>query len=195
MKNGHKLVFACCCVAAGVLSLHFLGPEAVAAEEASSWRPGYDLALRYINFGILVFVFLKYGKTPLLNFLRGEKDKVARQIDKIESKKKVATDKIKESRQALEEGQARFVELKARIVQQGERKKEEIVQDARQRSVIMIEDTKQKIGFQITQAKSTIREELLDAAIAFALEKLPKEITVEDNQRFVDQYLARAEKK
>jgi len=195
MKNGTKFVFACCCVAAGILSLHFLGPEAVAAEEASNWRSGYDLILRYLNFGIIVFVFIKYGKTPLLNFLKGEKDKIARQIDKIERKKKVATDKIRESRQALEEGQERFAEMKVRIVRQGERKKKEIIKDARQLSSAMIEDTKRKIGFQIIQARSAIREELVDAAVSLAMENLPGEITAEDNQKFVDQYLTRAERK
>ena len=195
MKKADTIVTFCYSVVACVLGLHFLGSEAFAAEQASNWRVWYDLALRYINFGILVFIFLKYGKTPLFNFLRGEKDKVAREIEKIEDKKKIATDKIKESRQALEDSQTRFAEVKERIVGQGERKKRDIIQDAQQQSVIMMSETKRRIENQLFQAKSTIRSEILDAAINVAMERLPQEVTEADNQRFIDQYLASAQTK
>jgi len=195
MKKADTIATFCHWVMACGLGLHFLGSDAFAAEQASNWRVWYDLALRYINFGILVFVFLKYGKTPLLNFLRGEKDKVAREIEKIEDKKKIATDKIKESRQALEESQARFAEVKERIVGQGEKKQQDIIQDARQQGAIMISETKRRIENQLFQAKSTIRAEILDAAITVAMERLPQEVTEADNQRFIDQYLASAQTK
>ena len=99
MKRVEKIAVLCVSVLAVLSGVHFFGTEAFAAEEAGNWRTWYDLALRYINFGILVFVFIKYGKTPLINFLKGEKDKVVREIEKIEEKKKAATDQIKESRQ------------------------------------------------------------------------------------------------
>ncbi|MFH2219476.1 MAG: ATP synthase F0 subunit B [Pseudomonadota bacterium] len=192
MKNIPKFNMICCFILAGILSLHFLGPEAFAAEEAGDWRTVYDLVLRYINFGIIVFVFFKYGKTPLMNFLRGEKDKVARQIERIESQQKAATDKIRESRQALDEGRERYADIKQRIVEQGERKKEEMISDARQLSALMIADTKRKIDFNIIRARKRVRDELLDAAIEVAMERLPGMITAEDSQRFVDQYIAGA---
>ena len=195
MKKADTVAVFCYSMVACVLGLHFLGSEALAAEQASDWRVWYDLVLRYINFGIIVFVFLKYGKNPLLNFLRGEKDKVAREIEKIEDKKKIATDKIKESQQALEDSQARFAEVKERIVGQGEKKKQDIIQDAQQQSVIMISETKRRIENQLFQAKSMIRTEILDEAISIAMERLPKEVTEEDNQRFIDQYLASAQTK
>jgi len=195
MKKTDTIATFCYWVMACGLGLHFLGSEAFAAEQTSNWRVWYDLALRYINFGIFVFVFLKYGKTPLLNFLRGEKDKVAREIEKIEDKKRAATDKIKESQQALEDGKVRFVELKERIVDQGEKKKQDIIQDAQNQSAIMIAETQRKVEYQLLRAKRTIREELLDAAIVMALERLPQEITEADNQRFIEQYLASAQTK
>lgn len=195
MKNANRFNTICYGILAGILSLHFLGTEAFAAEAAGDWRTVYDLVLRYINFGIIVFIFLKYGKTPLMNFLRGEKDKVARQIERIESQKKAATDKITESRQALDESQERYAEIKQRIVEQGERKKEELIADARQLSAVMIADTKRKIDFKIIRARKKIRDELLDEAIDMAMERLPGMITAEDSQRFVDQYIASARRK
>jgi F-type H+-transporting ATPase subunit b len=54
----------------------------------------------------------------------------------------------------------------------------------------MIEDAKRKIEYQILQARNTIRSQMLDAAIDLAMERLPREITDEDNEKFIDQYIA-----
>ena len=96
------------------------------------------------------------------------------------------------ARITLDESQERFAELKERIVHQGEKKKQEIVKEAHNLSEVMIEDAKRKIEYQILQARNTIRAQMLDAAIDLAMERLPREITDEDNEKFIDQYIASA---
>ena len=182
MKKFNIKILFCCYIIVSVLSLLFLRHE----------RFWYDLVLRYFNFGIIVFVFIKYAKTPLMDFLRGQKEELARELKKIEDKKKEAIDKIDVARITLEESQKRFAELKERIVHQGEKKKQEIFKEAHNLSEVMIEDAKRKIEYQILQARNTIRAQMLDAAIDLAMERLPREITDEDNEKFIDQYIASA---
>ncbi len=189
MRCVNKIVLLCCCIMAGLLSLHFLGHDAVAAEKASSWRPIYDLILRWINFGIIVFLVLKYAKNPLMNFLRGQKEKVAREIKGLEEKKQGITANIEETLRAIDESEVRFAELKERIVRQGERKKEAIIQSAQNQSKSMLEDAKRRIDTHFIQAKNTFRAEMIDKAIDLAMERLPKEITAEDNDKFTSEYL------
>jgi F-type H+-transporting ATPase subunit b len=172
-----------------VLSLHFLGHDALAAEKSSSWRPMYDLILRWINFGIIVFVIVKYGKTPIMNFLRGEKDKLAQEINRLENEKKEATAKIKEALKSIDDSEVRFADLKNRIIQQGEKKKTEIIESAQNQSKMMLEDAKRRIGTHFLQAKNELREELLDRALDMAMEQLPGEITHEDNDKFTRLFL------
>ncbi|MBW2198188.1 MAG: hypothetical protein JRF58_10145 [Deltaproteobacteria bacterium] len=64
MKYMNKVIGVFCCFMAVVLSLHFLGHDAFAAEKSSNWRPMYDLILRYINFGIIVFLMAKKKSWP-----------------------------------------------------------------------------------------------------------------------------------
>ncbi|MGD8448126.1 MAG: ATP synthase F0 subunit B, partial [Desulfobacterales bacterium] len=154
------------------------------------WPPIYDEILLWINFGIIAFVFVKYGKTPLMNFLRGQKEKVAKDIERVEQKKEEAVNRIKEIQKVLDEKDARFAIIKDRIVRQGERKKQEIVESAHQQSQMMLNDAKRRIDSQFVQAKSAFRAELIDAAIELAMQRLPLEITDEDNDKFLDQYLA-----
>ncbi|MGD2149684.1 MAG: ATP synthase F0 subunit B [Desulfobacterales bacterium] len=190
MKRINKIVRLCCFIIAGAASSHFLGLDALASEGSGGWRPIYDEILLWINFGIIAFVFVKYGKTPLMNFLRGQKEKVAKDIERVEQKKEEAVNRIKEIQKVLDEKDARFAIIKDRIVRQGERKKQEIVESAHQQSQMMLNDAKRRIDSQFVQAKSAFRAELIDAAIELAMQRLPLEITDEDNDKFLDQYLA-----
>jgi F-type H+-transporting ATPase subunit b len=172
-----------------VLSLHFLGHDALAAEKSSSWRPTYDIILRWINFGIIVFVIVKYGKTPIMNFLRGQKDKLAQEINRLENEKEDVKAKIKETLKAVDESEVRFAKLKDRIIQQGEKKKTEIIESAQNQSKMMLEDAKRRIDTHFLQAKNEFRAELIDRAMDMAMERLPKEMTPEDNDKFTRLFL------
>ena len=172
-----------------VLSLHFLGHDALAAEKSSGWRPMYDLILRWINFGIIAFLIVKYGKTPIMNFLRGQKDKLAQEINRLENEKEDAKAKIKETLKAVDESEVRFSELKDRIIRQGEKKKTEIIESAQNQSKLMLEDGKRRIDTYFLQAKSEFRDELIDRAMDMAMERLPREITPQDNDKFTHLFL------
>lgn len=189
MRCVHKIVLIGSCIIAGILSLHFWGYEAFAAEKSSSWRPIYDLILRWINFGIIVFLVIKYLKTPIMNFLRGQKEKLAQEIKRLEDKKQGISENIEETLKTIDESEVRFAELKERIVYQGEKKKEAIIQTAQKQSKIMLEDAKRRIDNYFIQAKTKFRAELIDRAIDLAMEKLPKEITAEDNEKLTSEYL------
>ncbi|MGD2028362.1 MAG: ATP synthase F0 subunit B [Desulfobacterales bacterium] len=189
MRCVHKIVLIGSCIIAGILSLHFWGYEAFAAEKSSSWRPIYDLILRWINFGIIVFLVIKYLKTPIMNFLRGQKEKLAQEIKRLEDKKQGISENIEETLKTIDESEVRFAELKERIVYQGEKKKEAIIQTAQKQSKIMLEDAKRRIDTYFIQAKTKFRAELIDRAIDLAMEKLPKEITAEDNEKLTSEYL------
>ena len=189
MKCANKIVLVFCYIIAGILSLHFVGHEAFAAEKASSWRPIYDLILRWINFGIIVFLVVKYAKTPLMNFLRGQKEKLAREIKRLENKQQGISANIEETLKTIDESEVRFAELKERIVRQGEKKKEAIIQTAQKQSKMMLEDAKRRIDTHFIQAKNKFRAEMVDRAIDLAIERIPKEITAEDNEKLTVEYL------
>jgi len=189
MKYMKKILGVFCCSMAVVLSLHLLGHEAFAAEESSNWRPMYDLIMRYINFGIIVFVIIKYGKTPIMNFLRGQKEKLAQEIKRLEDEKQDVASQVKEMVKTIDESEERFEELKQRIVDQGEKKKTEIIQAAQAHSELMIVDAKRRIESHFLQAKHDFRAELIDAAVDLALERFPKEMTPEDDEKFTREFL------
>ena len=174
---------------AGFVLILISGNFAFASESVGGWRSTYDLVLRWMNFGIIVFLIVKFGKKPLMNFLHTRKESLARDIGILEKEKEKVNQSIKETKLQLEESAGHFAELKERIVRQGEKQKEKIVENARIQSGLMIEASGQKVEAIIQNAKNSFRAELIDAAFKAAMEKIEDEITDEDNRKFLIQYI------
>lgn len=170
-----------------------MGLEALSAENSGGWRPLYDEILLWFNFGIIVFIFIRYAKTPLMNFLRGRKEKLKQEIEGLEEKKEAAADKIKEIYKVLDESEDRFAIIKARIVEQGEKNKQAIIAAGQQQSKMMLKDANRRIENYFFQAQDKLKADLIDAAVDMALERLPQEISDTDNEKFVNAYLASAQ--
>jgi F-type H+-transporting ATPase subunit b len=191
MKNlRRKILMLCVCVMGCALWVHVSGQTALAGEDGN-WRSTYDTIMMWVNFGILAFVIVKFGKKPITNFLRGQKEEIAREIQRMEDEKKNVTAKIAETRKRINESDAHFEEVKTRFIEQGIRNKQAIIDDAKNQSQVMMNMAKQRIGSQITSARQKFKEEMVDAAMEIASKQLPAIITDQDNQRLMDLYLKR----
>ncbi len=195
MKRVKTITRICLFVLAGMIGFHFLGTEALAADNSGNWRPVFDLVMRWLNFGIIVFILVKYARTPIKDFLLSRREEVAREIEKIEEKKEEANQKIQDAARMLDENEVRFARIKERIIQEGKTKKQKLIEDAQQESKILLEGAKQKIENQLLDAKRAFKSELVDTAISLAMKRLPDEITTEDNQKFTNRFLADASAK
>jgi F-type H+-transporting ATPase subunit b len=195
MKGVKKLAGICCFIFAVVIGIHLLGSEASAADNSGNWRPVFDLVMRWLNFGIIVFILVKYARTPIKDFLLSRREEVAREIETIEEKKEEANKKFQDAARMLDESEVRFARIKKRIIQEGETKKQKIIEDAQQESKILLESTMKKIENQLLDAKRAFKSELVDTAISLAMKRLPDEITTEDNQKFTNKFLTSASAK
>ena len=192
MKRVKKFAGICCFIFAVVIGIHLLGSEASAADNSGNWRPVFDLVMRWLNFGIIVFILAKYARTPIKDFLLSRREEVAREIEGIEAQKEEVEKKIQDAGRMLNESEIRFAKIKERIIQEGEKSRQKIIEDAQQESKILLESTKKRLENQIVDAKKTFQSELVDMAISLAMKRLPDEITTEDNQNFTNQFLASA---
>ena len=175
-----------------LLTIFFGVAEALAAESSGDWRSTYDLIMRWVNFAILVFVIVKFARLPLKNFLSGKGEEISLQIRELEDEKNQLLQQVRQAEKDLEDNTDRVREIKDRIVQLGERRKQEIIAEAHQESQIIMENARRKIEGRILQAQSSLREDMIDTAAEVALEKLPGIITAEDNQKLLQRYMARA---
>jgi F-type H+-transporting ATPase subunit b len=164
-----------------------------AAEGEASWRPTYDLIMMWINFGILAFLLVKYARAPLLNLLRGEADKTGAVLKQAQEGKEHIDQKVQDTLKDLENARERLRETQERIIREGARQRQRIIDSAQHEGRQLLERTRQKIDVQIAEAHLRLRHELVDRAVAAALERLPAEITAEEQVRLVDRFVRDAQ--
>ena len=164
-------------------------PEAAQAADPQ-WRPTYDVAMRWINFIILVAVIVKYAREPIKDFLKLQKSDIVSEIGELETEKAKIVSEIEAVKKKAIENRSHFHDLKDRLIAQGETRKQQIVEQAKQQSKIMLEETRRKMENRITQAKAGLQMELLDMAIDQATVKLPSVMTAGDAQQLLDDYMS-----
>jgi F-type H+-transporting ATPase subunit b len=174
---------------AGIAAFALLEGYGLAAEDAKTWRATYDIVMMWVNFSILAFLIVKYGRKPLIRFLEGESRKTAEDLQRGEENKQQMDRRFQETVDSLDDSRKRIDSIRERILREGERRKQEIIESARRERQLMLERTRQKIDTQIAEAQLRLKRELVDRAVAIALERLPAEITAEEQLRLVDRFL------
>jgi F-type H+-transporting ATPase subunit b len=127
-----------------------------------------------------------------MNFLKGQRYDLAREIDELNEQKSAAEARLKEIQKNLDDSNARFQAISERIIRQGERRQAEIIEDARRESKILLESARQKVNTRFLRARELLRAELVDTAIDAVLERLPQEVSEADSQRMVDDFMNKA---
>jgi F-type H+-transporting ATPase subunit b len=168
--------------------IHLMSTGAMASD--SGWRPIYDEVMLWINFFILVFIIVKYGKKPFMDFLRGRSDEVENSIQELQKQKNAIDAKIHKTNQMIEDSSIKFEQIKTRIINEGERAKQKIIEDAKTQSEKIIELEKLKAQNRIVQARNDFMAELVDAASTLAQKRLPAEITNQDHQQLLNLFLS-----
>lgn len=168
----------------------FCAEFAMAAENPGGWRLTYDLVMKWVNFLILVFIFIRYVRIPLKNFIKERKTDLEKEIRQLENERQDFLDKLKVAVKLHEESDITLSSLKERLLREGKKEKERIIDEAKEQSHIMLESAKRKTEYQLYQATEILRSQLIDSAISLAMERLPAHITRDDHKRFVDRFTA-----
>ena len=178
-----------------LILLHLSAFEVQAADSSGDWRPLFDLVMRWVNFLILAFLLIKFSRAPIKKFLADKKQTIADEIGNLEAEKDKILRQIEESKKQLKHSKERLSQLKKRIVAQGEKNKQKMIAEAELESKMMLKSAKEKMDHRIVEARHVLKTELIDSAMARAIEMLPGKITEEDNRKFIDVFVSSASSK
>jgi F-type H+-transporting ATPase subunit b len=162
--------------------------EALGAEATVSWRPTYDIVMRWLNFGILIVLFFRYARKPLAAFLNGKSRQIEEGIKRVEEEKNAIRARIDELLNEREKSQEHLHRIRDRLISQGELKKQKIIDDAKKESYLLLAGAKRKIEHEITSAREKLQTEIVDQAIDLAMRKLPQLMTDQDTQNSLKMY-------
>jgi F-type H+-transporting ATPase subunit b len=173
----------------GLIFVLFIAFDAFASEEASGGRTIYHTIMLFVNFGIFVFLFIKYAKKPLMNFLRSERKSVEKQINDLTNKKQGAQSQRDAEAEQLKDIDQIIEELRSSILEMGEREKEKIIQQGKALAEKMIQDAETYSENRIIAARKELSEEMVDMALSMAKEKLLQNMTDKDNENLVGHFI------
>ena len=167
----------------------FFAFDAFASEEASGGRTIYRTIMLFVNFGIFVFLFLKYAKKPFMNFLRSEREGVEKQINELTDKKQGVQSQRDAEAEQLKDIDRVIEELRSSILEMGKREKEKIIRHGKTLAEKMIRDAEAFSENRIVAARQELSEEMVDMSLSMAKDKLSKNMTDKDNDDLVDQFI------
>jgi len=166
-------------VMAVVLAIVFNFAEA--GEREKLWTE----IMLFVNFGVLVFLFIRFARKPLINFLRGEGSRISEQLQKIEAEVKEARSGMEVELEKFKNIDSNLASVTESIIAAGAREKENVIEKAKSVADKMVEDAKKEAAFKMEAAKKRFSEEMLEAAIKITTESIKKNITKEDDEKLI----------
>jgi len=163
---------------------------ALAVEEMTPGRRLWDNILLWVNFGILVFFFLKFARKPLMVFLRRTGDEIKKTLNSISAQREEAKSTMEAEAEKLERIEENLEEIRNRILEMGRREKKMIVEQGRVVADKMIKDAKEYAGHRLSAARKMLSDEMVEIAISMVQTRLSKGITEKDDDKIIKQFVA-----
>jgi len=150
-----------------------------------------DYIWKIINFGILVFILLKFAKKPFQAFLK-------QRTEMIEKTLKEARDAKELAQKALQEVEARFKtkdkeieEILSASKRAGEVERERILEESNRLKERIFEQAKVNIEYELKHAKEAIKAEAVELAMELAEKKLKEKLTKDEQERLFEESLTK----
>jgi F-type H+-transporting ATPase subunit b len=144
----------------------------------------------WVNFGILVLLFLKYGRKPLMGFLAGEREKTEKTLNEVDSKVREARLKLDAEEEKLRHLDGHLQDIRRTIIEVGQREKEKALEMARRTADQMMEDAHRESEYRLAAARKAVKDEIVDLAVSIVEKKLEAGINREKKDRLLDRFLS-----
>jgi F-type H+-transporting ATPase subunit b len=171
---------------------HGLFGEKAGVEPSLLWRaPGEPppFLASLINFGVLVFLVVRFGKKPLASALLKRKEGITREIDDAQKLRRAAEERLREYEVRLEKIGDELERVRREFREQGERDKERLIAEAKERRERMQKDTEILLGQEAKQMRQDLLAEVVNEASRQAADILGKRMTLGDHDRFAEAFL------
>jgi F-type H+-transporting ATPase subunit b len=143
-----------------------------------------------LNFGLLVFIVVKFGKKPLRDALVKRKDSIVRELEEAQRLREAAEKRLAEYESKLDKIHEDLDRIRKEFREQGEHEKQRIVTEAKERRERMKRDAEVLLSQEVKQMRQELVIEVVGEATRLATELLGKEMTLGDHDRFAETFLA-----
>lgn len=184
----------------GLAALATSAPARALAEDGHGEHGGHgdfhlvDMAPSFVNFIVLLVVFVWLFRDGVAGFLKGRKVDTQKALQEAAELKAAAEAKQAEYQKRLAGLDAELEDMKKKVVEAGEAERDRIIAEAERRAVRMREEAEFLVEQRSKQLRIEITREAVGAAIDAAQQLLQKATTEADQKRLADEYLEQLRK-
>jgi F-type H+-transporting ATPase subunit b len=144
---------------------------------------------RVMNFAVLFIALFLIARKPLPKALNSRIDGIREQLDDLESKKSDAEQNLIQYNQKIAALDQESESIVQEYIRQGEEAKTRIIEEAGTAAEKLKEQAAKNIANEVNTAKDRIKTNVVEAALKKAEEMIKANITQDDQNRLVDEYL------
>ncbi len=154
-----------------------------------------DLLYRFINFALLVIIlFVAIRKSGLKDSLAGRIDEIKQRLEDLRKEKEEAESRHQDIEKKLRDFEAKKKEIIEQFQNEGQAEKERIIAEANERAKQIVEQAELTIQQEMQSAKDRLKRDVMELAATQAQEIIAKEMTDEDQDRLVSEFIERVGK-
>lgn len=148
-----------------------------------------------LNFGILIFLIVRFGGKPIQDGLKARRESIAKEIEDAQKMKKEAKQRAKKYQAKLEGLDEELASAKQGLIEAGEADKARIVREAEEKAARMNRDAAALLEQESRQVHEDLVNETVEAAVREAEDLLKKRVMPEDHERLAEDFLASLNKR
>ena len=154
-----------------------------------------DLRNRFINFILLVVILvLVFKKSGAGSFLTGRIEEIKQKMEDLAREKDESEKKFQDIQRQLREFEDSKQEIIDQFVNEGQAEKEKIIAEAEERAKQIVDQAEITIEHEMQSAMNKLKKELMAQATEKASEMMASELTDEDQDKLVDDFIERVGK-
>jgi len=190
MRNDNRRQLIKSVLIAGLMVL-VAGTVAYAAGGGEEHHPidWKDFGYRMLNFAILAGFLWWLSAKKVKEFFAGRRNDIKESLNQAQAAKEDAERKYKEYVSKLEKATEEIDGIAELIKVQGMAEKEKMIEEAQKAAVKIEEDTKARMEQEFSTARNQLRAEAAQLSIQLAEELLKRNITIQDHEKMVKEYM------
>lgn len=144
-----------------------------------------DWVWRLLNFGILVFILVKFLGKPMKSYFEQRKELIEKSIRESQEAKELALKALAEVEERLKLKDKEIAAVVSNAELSGQREKERLIAEGEQLKAKILEQAKSNIEHETRLAKEAIKAEAVEAAMDLAEQKIKQKLSKEDQEKLL----------
>ncbi len=142
-----------------------------------------DWVWKLINFGILVFLLVKFVKKPLQDYLQQRKETIEKTLKEAREAKEMAQKALADVEERLVLKDKEIAAIIESAQDSGQREKARLIEEGEKMKLRILEQARMNIDYELRKAKEALHAEAAEAALSRAEQRIKEEITEKDQDR------------